>query len=84
MKQRTTALVLAAALALSLLGASALAAESDTSAPEAPAAQARPCLTTQRSRTPRPPSRTQRTRPQTSPLWRNTYLIRWGPSPLAT
>ena len=30
MKQRTTALVLAAALALSLLGASALAAESDT------------------------------------------------------
>ena len=47
MKQRTTALVLAAALALSLLGASALAAESDTSAPEAPAAQAQPADGTQ-------------------------------------
>ena len=42
MKQRTTALLLAAALVLSLLGATALAAESDTSAPDASAAQVEP------------------------------------------
>jgi len=38
MKQRTTALLLAGALALSLLGAGALAAEGDTSLPDASAA----------------------------------------------
>ena len=40
MKQRTLALVLTAALALSLLGASALAAEGDLSAPDTSTAQA--------------------------------------------
>lgn len=42
MKQRTTALLLTAALALSLLGATALAAEGDPSAPAAAAAQTEP------------------------------------------
>ena len=92
MKQRTMALLLMAALALSLLGTAALAAEGDPAAPASSAIQTDP----PGSRRPRgrnrrerralsrlmgTPQRTERSR---RPPWRSTYRTRWGPSPSET
>ena len=97
MKQRTMALLLMAALALSLLGTAALAAEGDPAAPASSAIQTEPTATHQPgSRRPRgrnrrerralsrlmgTPQRTERSR---RPPWRSTYRTRWGPSPSET
>ena len=83
MKQRITALLLTAALALSLLATAALAAEESPSAPSLTAPPPG-------SRRPRRSLRKTLNRPAAipgrspSPRWRSTYRTRWGPSPSAT
>ena len=94
MKQRTMALLLMAALALSLLGTAALAAEGDPAAPASSTIQTEPHQPGSRrprgrnrrerralSRLMATPARTERSR---RPPWRSTYRTRWGPSPSET